>query len=136
MGPGGPVRSVFGGQRERFLGSRPDAERVGAGRSLEYSPFGEITMNPATLKEQIEKGEYQVNPVAVADAMLRRLHALQEAQKECSYPCSGPSASVNTTPPEPSMTEPIQVSRAPRRRGPRAFSSIFAFRAGTHAHSS
>ena len=132
VGPSTPS----GHSRLYKLGSRPDAERIGPGRSLRYSPFGGINMNPATLKEQIEKGEYQVDPVAVADAMLRRLHALPEAQKECSYPRSEPSASVKTTSPEPSMTEPIHVSRSPRHRGPRAFSSIFAFRAGTHAHSS
>jgi anti-sigma28 factor (negative regulator of flagellin synthesis) len=33
-------------------------------------------MNTAKLKEQIEKGEYEVDPAAVADAMLRRLHRL------------------------------------------------------------
>lgn len=63
-----------------------------------------IVMEPATLKEQISKGEYRVDPTAVADALLRRL------QNECSYPASGPSASVNTTPAGPSCTEPIQVT--------------------------
>jgi hypothetical protein len=95
-----------------------------------------IAMNPATLKEQIEKGEYEVDPVMVADAMLRRLHALRETQKECSNPRSGPAESVNTTSPEPSSTDPIQVKRVPKFRGPFALSSIFAMRAGTHAHSS
>jgi Anti-sigma-28 factor, FlgM len=93
-------------------------------------------MNPATLKAQIEKGEYQVDPVAVADAMLRRLQAHREAQNECSYPDSASPESLKMTPPEPSTTDPIHVSRAPRLRRPRALSSIFALRAGTHAHSS
>lgn len=63
-----------------------------------------IVMEPATLKEQIAKGEYRVDPTAVADALLRRI------QSECSYPASGPSASVNTTPAGPSTTDPIQVT--------------------------
>jgi hypothetical protein len=53
-------------------------------------------MDAAVLKQQIEKGEYQVDPKAVADAMLRRL--LFFAQNECSYPANGSSTSTNTTP--------------------------------------
>jgi hypothetical protein len=53
-------------------------------------------MDVAVLKEQIEKGEYHVDPKAVADAMLRRLRFF--AQNECSYPANGPSASTNSTP--------------------------------------
>ena len=47
-------------------------------------------MNATQLKEQIERGEYQVDPVAVADAMLRRLRGLAapSVQNECSYPDS------------------------------------------------
>jgi hypothetical protein len=60
-------------------------------------------MDPAMLKELIEKGEYRVDSTAVADALLRRL------QNACWYPASGPSASVNTTPGGPSSTDPIQV---------------------------
>jgi hypothetical protein len=56
-------------------------------------------MDPAGLKEQIEKGEYSVDPKAVADAMLRRLR--QHVQNECSYPTNGSSASENTTPAGP-----------------------------------
>jgi hypothetical protein len=95
-------------------------------------------MNAAELKQQIENGEYQVDPVAVADAMLRRLRGLAQpsAQNECSYPDSSPSASVNTTPVGPSTTKPTHVRTAPRLRGPRALSSIVAVRAGTQAHSS
>ena len=71
-------------------------------------------MNAAELKQQIENGEYQVDPVAVADAMLRRLRGLPErnAQKECSNPDSSPSASVNTTPGGPSTTKPTHVGRS------------------------
>jgi len=67
-------------------------------------PFSKvIVMDADMLKDQIQRGEYRVDPTAVADALLRRL------QNECSYPASGPSASVNTTPAGPSTTEPIQV---------------------------
>jgi len=100
---------------------------------LEYSPFGGIAMNAAQLKEQIEKGEYQVDPAAVADAMLRRLRGLD--QNECSNPDNSPSASTNTTPGSPSTTKPTHV-RSPRLRGPRGFSSFSALRAGTQAHNS
>jgi hypothetical protein len=64
-------------------------------------------MDPAVLREQIERGEYRVDPTAVADAVMRRLRAF--AQNECSYPASGPSASANTTPAGPSTTDPIRV---------------------------
>jgi hypothetical protein len=105
---------------------------------LEYSPFGGIAMNAAKLKEQIEKGEYEVDPVAVADAMLRRLRGLAQpgAQNECSNPESSPSASTNATPGSPSTTKPTHVRSASRLRGPRAFSRIAAARPGTQAHSS
>lgn len=79
-----------------------------------------IVMEPATLKEQIAKGEYRVDPTAVADALLRRL------QNECSYPASSSSASVNTTPGGPSATEPIQVTLL----------RALALRAGTQTHNS
>lgn len=101
-----------------------------------------IAMNAAALKEQIEKGEYQVDPAAVADAMLRRLRVRREAreckpaQNECSYPESSPSASVNTTPGGPSTIDPIHVRSVSRRRGPRAFSNSAAVGAGMQAHSS
>ncbi len=72
----------------------------------------------AELKALIERGEYEVDPQAVADAIVERLRALaaaashtDEPQKECSYPDSSPSASVNTTPAGPGTTRPTQVSR-------------------------
>ena len=111
---------------------------AGAVDPLEYSQSGGIAMNAAELKQEIENGEYQVDPVAVADAMLRRLRRLPErnAQNECSNPDSSPSASVNTTPGGPSTTKPTHVRSVPRLRGPRAFSSIAVVRAGTQAHNS
>jgi Anti-sigma-28 factor, FlgM len=84
-------------------------------------PWGKvIVMDTNTLRDQIRNGEYQVDPTAVADALLRRL------QNECSYPASGPSASVNTTPAGPSATEPIQVTLL----------RALALRGGTQTHNS
>ncbi len=102
------------------MGSGPDSESPGAGRFLGYSD----PMDPVVLKQQIEQGEYQIDPSAVADAMLRRLRAF--AQSACSYPASGSSTSTNATPGSPSTTDPTQV----------AFVSLFALRAGTQTHSS
>jgi anti-sigma-28 factor FlgM len=34
------------------------------------------------IKEKIERGEYRVDPLAVADAILRRLHELANARAE------------------------------------------------------
>jgi hypothetical protein len=79
-----------------------------------------IVMDTNTLKDQIQKGEYQVDPSAVADALLRRL------QNECSYPASGPSESTNTTAGEPWTTEPIEVKLL----------RALALRAGRQAHNS
>lgn len=68
----------------------------------------------AFLKEQIERGDYHVEPVAVARAFLRRIHELEPepgtTQKECSYPDSSAPASANPTPGLPGTTDPIQVS--------------------------
>jgi len=94
------------------------------------------SMDPATLKERIANGDYEVDPVAVADAMLRRLRGTTDgmAQNECSYPDSSTSPSAKTSPGVPSTTKPSHVSS--RLRCPRAFSSFSALRAGTQAHSS
>ena len=62
-------------------------------------------MDPAMLKQQIDSGEYRVDPRAVADAILRRV-----TQNECSYPDNGRSASRNATSGAPSTTDPIQVN--------------------------
>ena len=74
-------------------------------------------MDPAVLKQQIEKGEYEVDPSAVADAMLRRLRALRSERVLVSD--QRPSASTNATPGGPSTTDPTQV----------AFVNLFALRA-------
>jgi plasmid stabilization system protein ParE len=69
------------------------------------------------IRHQIERGEYQVDAAAVADAIMRRLRELAEArelgrqaQNECSYPASGSSESMNTTPGSPSTTDPMNLS--------------------------
>lgn len=96
----------------------------------------------SAIKDQIERGEYHVDPALVADAILRRLGVAaspplrvcgdsvavrvlpggktsppgsetSRIQKACSYPASGPSASVNTTPPSPCVTDPTQVRPGP-----------------------
>lgn len=74
------------------------------------------------IKRQIESGQYQVDPYAVADAMIRwcqlevesagRRVPRARAQNECSNPERSPAASVKTTPEGPSTTAPIQLREA------------------------
>ena len=85
--------------------------------SLKYSD----PMDPAVLKQQIDRGEYRVDAAAVADAIMRRV-----AQNACSYPASGPAASANTRPGGPCSTDPIQVTLL----------NWLALRAGRQTHSS
>jgi hypothetical protein len=83
--------------------------------------------NVRDLRQQIEAGEYRVDPTAVADAIVRRLRDIaaareeiirqaestqrdgEQIQNECSYPDSLSSPSVKTTPAGPDTTDPIQV---------------------------
>jgi hypothetical protein len=75
----------------------------------------------ADIKRRIERGEYRVDPKAVADAILQRARARaaassarapdQERQNECSYPDRDPEASLKVTPWGPSLTRPTHVSR-------------------------
>ena len=105
------------------------------------------------LKQQIEAGEYLVDPNAVADAIVRRLRDAAagrsdvvrrvgraerlrgNCQNECSYPTSSPSPSVKTTPAGPSTTEPIRV-RSRRSWFDGVIAGFVHTLAGTHAHSS
>ena len=70
-----------------------------------------------TLRERLARGEYDVDPVAVADAILRRWRELalvgeqREGQSECSNPASEPPASVKRAAGRPARTRPIQVIR-------------------------
>lgn len=70
----------------------------------------------AGIKEQLERGDYNVDPGAVADAILRRIGFLGAApepsrgpQKECSYPDSSFPEGPKLTPASPRRTEPIHV---------------------------
>jgi hypothetical protein len=73
------------------------------------------------LKERIARGEYQIEPGAVADMIIRRLiglgsHAGERGrQTACSYPARSTPESVNTTPAAPSTTRPTHVQLAPAR---------------------
>ena len=115
-------------------------------------------------KERLDRGEYAVDPHAVADAILRRSRdmALLRAQftetrsgprhprggaggwgsgsfgpqNACSYPSSRLVASRKLTPGEPWTTRPIQVIRAVGSAVSTAASSTVHALAGAHAHSS
>jgi hypothetical protein len=58
----------------------------------------------AGIRQQIERGTYEVDPGAVADAILRRLSLrcalldADEAYNKCSYPDSSTAPSPNPTP--------------------------------------
>jgi Anti-sigma-28 factor, FlgM len=99
------------------------------------------------LKERIASGEYQVDPTAVADAIVSRLSDAALArgcrtqaaglrlQKECSYPETSVSAPRKTTSAAPSRTAPTRVRPERFRRWVIFPGSAYAG-AGTHAHNS
>ena len=84
------------------------------------------------IKEMIKRGEYHVDPRAVAEALLRRLYedpsALDDLrgarkssrrgqppnprQRRCSKPESSPEASLKITPGSPSRTRPTHATAA------------------------
>jgi hypothetical protein len=70
------------------------------------------------IQQRVRRGEYEVDPAAVADALLRRAALRRRArcaalsQSSCSYPESGPSASEKPTSEGPSSTRPTQASSA------------------------
>jgi Anti-sigma-28 factor, FlgM len=73
----------------------------------------------AGIKDRVERGEYNVDPAAVADAVLRRIWYPQAAldpwpgtQNECSYPDSCSPEGPKLTPASPAITEPIHVRPA------------------------
>ncbi len=58
----------------------------------------------AGIKEQIERGQYRIDPGRVAEAIIRRLGPRldgSDAYNRCSYPDSSASKSPNRTPPVP-----------------------------------
>jgi hypothetical protein len=75
----------------------------------------------ADIKQRIERGEYRVDPHAVADAILQRVRDRaaasnvrapnKEPQNKCSYPDRDPETSLKVTPWGPSFTRPTHVSR-------------------------
>jgi Anti-sigma-28 factor, FlgM len=79
----------------------------------------------AELKARLERGDYEVDPGAVADALLRRLREMRQsrpenvqlyeprAQNECSNPASSPEESEKPTRGGPFRTRPIHVSFSP-----------------------
>lgn len=107
----------------------------------------------AELKERLDRGEYTVDPGAVADAILRRSRdmALLRAhvrdlrdengtvedgdQSRCSYPASGWAASRKRTPGSPLTARPIQVIRGIRGSLARAFSISFRASGGAQTQS-
>jgi hypothetical protein len=84
------------------------------------------------LRGRIARGEYQIDPVAVADAILDHLGQLSE----CSYPESGRSASVNETPGLPATTRPTHVSLTPLGQLSAAASTAVRALGGMQAQSS
>ncbi len=108
----------------------------------------------ADMRQEITRGEYRVEPTAVADAILRHLHELavargehvapnerararaKKAQMECSYPDGDSLVPVNTTPDDPSTTRPTTVKSTVIERLANVFSTTLSPDAGTQAQSS
>jgi hypothetical protein len=108
----------------------------------------------AELKDRLERGEYAIDPAAVADAIIRRsreaavlrteCRELQRrenardrpAQNECSYPSSSFGPSVNRMPAGPALTSPIHVIRTLGSRLASRLSTALRAAGGMHAHSS
>lgn len=104
----------------------------------------------AQLKQLVQDGAYVVDANAVAGAILRRVYGLEpvreheatgepdlgEGQITCSYPASAVPASLNTTPPGPSITLPIQLRLRLGARVASSFSMLARALAGTHTQSS
>jgi hypothetical protein len=104
------------------------------------------------LKERLDRGEYAVDPAAVAEAILRRsrdmalvrAHVRQlrryaeepkDDQARCSYPVNRLVASTKLTPDSPLITRPIQVMRRLRETLASAFSATFRAPGGAQTQS-
>ncbi len=112
----------------------------------------------AEIKAKVERDEYTVDPVAVADALLKRLRELSERRREhvrtgergpprpdergprynaCSYPASSPPGqSAKRRPGWPANTWPIQVSWTASSWSRNAASALARAFRGTQAQSS
>jgi len=120
----------------------------------DLNPMEEDPEKVAQMREQIKQGEYQVEPTAVADAILRHLHGLavardehvapderasarrHQAQMECSYPERAAVAPRKTTPGSPSTTRPTTVKPTVIERLANVVSTTFKPDSGTQAQSS
>jgi Anti-sigma-28 factor, FlgM len=82
-------------------------------------------MNPnkvTEIKQQLDSGQYRVDPYAIADAMIRWAELELEAagrrvprgraQNACSNPTRSPGASGKTVPRGPSRTVPTRLRAA------------------------
>jgi Anti-sigma-28 factor, FlgM len=71
-----------------------------------------------TIKQLLERGQYRVDPYAIADAIIRWAGLTHEvppppaSQKEWSKPANGPSAPKKLSSAAPAKTDPIQVRPA------------------------
>jgi hypothetical protein len=107
----------------RPLGSRPytaltpDDRCCTAERQDDMDQEREMRMTE--LRQRIARGEYTVEPSAVAEAIVhraqRRVAEGAAFQRLCSYPdsVSSPSASTKTAPGGPETTRPTGVKPAP-----------------------
>lgn len=90
-----------------------DADLQGDRHDEARTPSGDNDheMKLSRIKGMIDTREYQVDEVAVADALIRRLREGRERRQSlCSNPASSPGKSANSTPGGPSSTLPIQVT--------------------------
>ncbi len=65
------------------------------------------------LKDRVNRGDYRVDPIKVAEAILQRVlrrAGAQSAQSECAYPASPGGPSANTSPGGASSTRPTHVT--------------------------
>lgn len=80
---------------------------------IRFQPMAEKRKHTVkALKKRVSSGEYQVDPKAVADAIIRRrahLALTEAAQNECSNPESARPESTNTASGGPVRTAPMKV---------------------------
>jgi hypothetical protein len=107
----------------------------------------------AKLREQLERGEYAIDPNAVADAILKRLRDVMCAEAEiaaewsqrhqvqvpdqsaCSNPFNADLAPVKPTAPVPGTVRPIHVIRPARSLAASAASMVLRAAGGAQTQS-